>query len=79
MSHKLPRDVSGDEAISIFHKIGYRIVRTRGSHVRLRDDENQDHKPITIPKHGSLKPGLLSKLIHDASLDVETFIRLRTQ
>lgn len=79
MSHKLPRDVSGAEAIAVFQRIGYRVVRTKGSHVRLRDDENQDHKPITIPKHGSLKPGLLRKLIHDASLDVDTFVRIRAQ
>ena len=77
MSRKLPRDLSGREAIAIFQKIGYRVVRTKGSHVRLRDDANPDHGPLTIPKHDSLKPGLLKKLIHDASLDVEEFFRLR--
>jgi len=77
MTRKLPRDVSGAEAMAIFQKVGYRVVRTKGSHVRLRDEANPDHRPLTIPRHDSLKPGLLSKLIHDASLDVGEFIRLR--
>jgi len=79
MSPKLPRDVSGMEGFGVFEKIRYRVVRSKGSHVRLRDDDNQDHRPITVPRHTTLKPGLLGKLIHDASLDVETFLRLRAR
>jgi len=55
------------------------VVRSKGSHVRLRDDANAEHGPLTIPRHDSLKPGLLRTLIHDASLDVTAFIRLRGQ
>ncbi len=32
---KLPR-ISGDEAIKVFQKIGFNIVRQKGSHVVLR-------------------------------------------
>ena len=75
---KLPRDISGDEAIKIFVKTGYSIVRTRGSHVRLRDDGNPNHNPLAIPKHRYLKPGLLKHLLNDASLSVEHFLELRS-
>lgn len=74
---KLPRDISGVEAIKIFEKIGYMIVRTKESHVRLRDDGNPNHNPLTIPKHRYLKPGLLKQLMHDASLNLDRFLELR--
>lgn len=75
MSMKLPI-ISGKEAIKAFEKIGYKVVRQKGSHIRLRDDSNQFHKPITIPNHKVLKPGLLRMLIKDANLTIEKFLSL---
>ena len=72
MSPKLPT-VSGRKAIIVFETIGYQVVRQKGSHIRLRDDQNPDHKPLTIK---SLKPGLLRMLIRDAGLSVEDFVKL---
>lgn len=72
---KLPV-VSGKEAIKIFGKIGYRIVRQKGSHIRLRDDLHGAHQPLTIPNHKTLKPGLLRKLISQAGISVEEFNEL---
>ncbi len=68
--------VSADEAIRVFGKIGYRVVRQRGSHVRLRDEQNEKHQPLTIPNHKTLKPGLLRRLIRDAGLTLDEFIEL---
>ena len=68
--------VSGQEAVEAFEKIGYRIVRRKGSHIRLRDDENEKHRPLTVPDHKTLKTGLLRRLIRDADLTVEEFQRL---
>jgi len=73
---KLPV-VSGREAVKVFEKIGYRVVRRKGSHIRLRDNKNERHEPLTIPDHKELKPGLLRSLIRDADLTVEEFERLR--
>lgn len=75
MSTKLPL-VSGQQAIRAFEKIGYRVVRQRGSHVRLRDDVNTDHPPLTVPMKRQLKPGLLRKLLRDANLTVAEFVDL---
>jgi len=72
---KLPI-ISGKNAIKAFEKIGYKVVRQRGSHIRLRDKNNQYHKPITIPNHKILKSGLLRKLIKDSNLSVEEFFSL---
>ncbi|MBE3089241.1 MAG: type II toxin-antitoxin system HicA family toxin [Actinobacteria bacterium] len=72
---KLPI-ISGKETIKAFEKIGYKVVRQKGSHIRLRDDNNQYHKPITIPNHKVLKSGLLRKLIKDANISVEVFLSI---
>ena len=58
MSPKLPA-VSGRQVIRALERIGYRVVRQRGSHIRLRDDSNANHLPLTVPDHKTLKPGLL--------------------
>ena len=72
---KLPV-VSGRDAVRAFEKIGYRVVRQKGSHIRLRDDKNERHHPLTIPDHKELRSGLLRTLIRDADLTVEDFERL---
>lgn len=72
---KLPI-ISGKDAIKAFEKIGYKVVRQKGSHIRLRDDNNQFHKPITIPNHKVLKPGLLRMLIKDSGQTIESFLSL---
>ena len=52
------------------------MVRIKGSHHRLRDESDENHKPLTIPNHKVLKPGLLKELIRDSSLTNEKFIKL---
>ena len=69
---KLPL-ISGKKAIKIFTKIGYRIVRQKGSHIRLHHPQK---RPLTIPNHKVLGRGILRKLIRDAELSVEEFIKL---
>jgi predicted RNA binding protein YcfA (HicA-like mRNA interferase family) len=72
---KLPI-ISGRQAVKAFERIGYRTVRQRGSHIRLRDDADPRHQPLTVPDHTVLKPGLLHQLLRDANLSVDEFIAL---
>jgi predicted RNA binding protein YcfA (HicA-like mRNA interferase family) len=67
---KLPV-VSGDKAIKIFEKLGYKIARQKGSHVRLRHHSDDSKKPLTIPRHKELGKGLLRKIARDAGLSLE--------
>ena len=68
---KLPI-VSGQEAIKALEKIGFQIVRQKGSHVRMK---HEDNRVVTIPVHGNkcLGKGLLRKILRDAELTVEQF------
>lgn len=75
MSPKLPI-VSGRKAVQALKHIGYRVVRQKGSHIRLRDESDPNHLPVTVPDHKTLKPGLLRQILRDANLSVDEFISL---
>lgn len=68
--------VSAKEVIKVFIKIGYQVVRQRGSHIRLHHSFDKQKIPLTIPNHKSLGRGLLHKLLRDADLSVDEFISL---
>ncbi len=61
---KLPRDLSGAELAKALSRIGYRITRQTGSHLRLTLDTPSQHH-ITIPAHDPLKIGTLSAILSD--------------
>ena len=75
MSPSLPV-VSGQQAVRAFKRLGYEVVRQRGSHLRLRHLHDPTRLPLTVPDHRDLKPGLLRRLIRDAQIDVAEFVRL---
>ncbi len=68
--------VSAKEAIKVFEKLGYGIVRQKGSHIRMNHGTDHDKRPLTIPDHKIIGKGLLRKLLRDAGLSVEKFIEL---
>ncbi len=59
-----------------FQRLGYEVVRQRGSHIRLRHPTDPAKPPLTVPNHQTLKPGLLRRLIRDARIEVDEFQRL---
>ena len=69
---KLP-SIPALKAIKCFEKIGYEVVRQKGSHIRLHHTTDQQKKPLTVPRHKTLGRGLLRKLLRDAELTIEQF------
>ncbi len=65
--------VSGDECIKALQRLGYTIVRTRGSHVWLRCPGKA---PVPVPRHRELGHGLLRKIINTAEINIDEFISL---
>jgi len=72
---KLPV-ISGNQAIKCFENIGYQVIRQRGSHVRMRHKSDSSKQPLTIPRHKALGKGLMRKLLRDAELTIEEFVKL---
>ncbi len=74
MSPKLPV-VSGDEVIRVLGKFGYVAVRRKGSYVRLRHPTDPARTPITVPLHKELASGTLRRILRDAQLEIEQFVK----
>ena len=71
---KLPA-VTANEVIKALEKIGFQVVRQKGSHVRMK---HEDNRVVTVPVHKgkTIGKGLLRKILRDAELTVEKFIAL---
>ncbi|MHC1610300.1 MAG: type II toxin-antitoxin system HicA family toxin [Candidatus Methanospirareceae archaeon] len=64
---KLPV-ISGDKLIKLLTKLGYEIVRQKGSHVRLRKKTEIGEHNITVPKHREIAKGTLNDILSKVSL-----------
>ena len=73
MSPSLPV-ISGDDAVSVLTRMGFRFVRQTGSHMILRRDD--PFGQVTVPRHKVLDRGTLRSIIRQAGLSVEAFISL---
>ncbi len=62
---KLPRDIDAAQLIKALQRVGYRVVRQSGSHIRLQCDEPAHS--VTIPNHSPLRIGTLSAILGDVA------------
>ncbi len=71
---KLPV-VNSKQLISALEKAGFKIVRQKGSHLRL---QHPDGRVVTVPVHPGqdIGRGLLRKILRDAELSREAFLNL---
>jgi predicted RNA binding protein YcfA (HicA-like mRNA interferase family) len=67
---KLPV-ISGIEAIKALERLGFTIVRQRGSHIVLR----RNSSGCVVPNHRELKLGTLSGVLKQAGVSLDEFIR----
>jgi predicted RNA binding protein YcfA (HicA-like mRNA interferase family) len=64
---RLPRGVSADRVIHALEQLGYRVIRQKGSHVRLRHEGSPRHT-ITVPLHNPLKTGTLHGILSEIAV-----------
>lgn len=62
---KMPRDLSGIALARMLERLGYRVTRQTGSHLRLTADNGLHH--LTIPAHDPLKVGTLAAILGDVA------------
>ncbi len=72
---KLPV-LSGKEVIKVLSKIGFQIIRQRGSHVILVRYLNRKKKAVVVPMHKEIDKGTLLEIIRQAGLTKEEFLGL---
>ncbi|MBW4640972.1 MAG: type II toxin-antitoxin system HicA family toxin [Gloeocapsa sp. UFS-A4-WI-NPMV-4B04] len=71
---KLP-SITGEELIVALQKIGFYVVRQKGSHIRMK---HEDNRVVSIPVHArkAIGKGLLLKILRDADLTKDELIYL---
>lgn len=67
---KLPI-ISAAEAIKALERLGFTVVRQRGSHIVLR----RDSSGCVVPNHRELKVGTLSGVLKQAGISTDEFIK----
>ncbi len=66
---KLPRDVSGGEAVRALRRLGFVVIRQEGSHIRMSKGPIR----ITVPNHKTILPKTLQSMLRQAGVSVEEF------
>ena len=62
--------ISGAEAVRSLERLGFVVVRQRGSHVMLR----RGAVGCVVPLHREIKRGTLAGILRQASVEAEAFI-----
>jgi len=66
--------ISGRRCVAALARIGFVMVRQRGSHMLMRRDDPRT--TISVPDHDELDRGTLRAIIRQAGLTVQEFIDL---
>ncbi len=70
---RLPR-LKGKELVRALSRLGFSVVRTRGSHVFLK---HADGRVTTVPVHSGevIGPGLLRAILRDIEMTAEELLK----
>jgi predicted RNA binding protein YcfA (HicA-like mRNA interferase family) len=71
---KLPADLSGQDLRKALQRVGFVLIRQRGSHMILRREIPTAR--VIIPDHKSIRPGTLSQILKAADLTVNALLDL---
>jgi len=70
---RLPR-LKGKELIRILERVGFRVIRSKGSHTFLR---HSDGRATVVPVHSgeTLGPGLLRAILRDVEMEIDDLLK----
>ncbi|MDO8728840.1 MAG: type II toxin-antitoxin system HicA family toxin [bacterium] len=61
------RDLSGDEIISIFQKLGFKVSYSKGSHFKLARMVGAEKQVLVVPRHSSVAKGTIKSIYRKAT------------
>jgi predicted RNA binding protein YcfA (HicA-like mRNA interferase family) len=64
--------LSGDEVVRVFERLGWHVVRRKGSHI-IMIKEGQI-ATLSVPDHKEIAKGTLRSLIRSAKLTTDEFL-----
>ena len=66
---KLPRDLSGADIVKCLKRLGFTVVRQKGSHARLIKGD----KRVTVAMHG-FPAGTLQNVVRQAEVTIQDLL-----
>jgi predicted RNA binding protein YcfA (HicA-like mRNA interferase family) len=74
---KLPRGISAKQLIRALERLGYAVIRQKGSHIRLSHQSAPTHS-ISVPLHDPLKigtfHGILAEVAQAQSISIQEIL-----
>ncbi|MEN3002216.1 MAG: type II toxin-antitoxin system HicA family toxin [Armatimonadota bacterium] len=64
------------EIVRALERAGWRVIRQKGSHIRMEKTINDETLRLTVPAHRPVKRSTLSHILKQAGLSVEEFLEL---
>lgn len=71
--NKVPSE-NYDRIIAALKRLGFSVIRQRGSHIRLQKQLTGRQIKITVPVHRPVKRGTLSHILKQAEVALDDFL-----
>jgi predicted RNA binding protein YcfA (HicA-like mRNA interferase family) len=65
--------LSYKQIISTLQRLGFIVIRQKGSHIRLQKRILDKVVKITVPAHRPVNPNTLRHILKQADIEIETF------
>ena len=65
--------ISYTQIVRALQRLGFIVVRQKGSHIRLQKRIEQTMLKITVPAHKPVNPNTLHQILKQAEIDLEKF------
>jgi predicted RNA binding protein YcfA (HicA-like mRNA interferase family) len=62
--------------IKVLSKLGFKVIRQRGSHIVLKGSYKEMERTVIVPRHREIAVGTLRGILFQAGITVEEFITL---
>ena len=64
------------DVVKVLGKLGFKVVRQRGSHIVLKGELKGKKRTVVVPAHKEIAVGTLRGIMFQAGLTVEEFLKL---
>ena len=64
------------QVIKALSKLGFKVIRQRGSHIVLKGFYKEMQRTVVVPKHREIAVGTLKSILFQAGITVEEFMTL---
>ncbi|HEX3998489.1 MAG TPA: type II toxin-antitoxin system HicA family toxin [Pirellulales bacterium] len=63
-----------DRVVAVLERLGFVVVRQRGSHIRMEKALPDETLKITVPAHRPIKRSTLSHILKQAAVSLDDFL-----